>query len=168
MMIFVLTIWISGLLAYPFPDENKIENLEANMIKSLEEKRIADDNDEDEGEEPDDEDKETIISLEKKRTADDDYEEKGEDDAEETTMDDSKLETLGANMTLDRDSDCHPTTNDWKCCSSSHKCNEGEGDCDKDSHCEGSLKCGANNCRELYGDDKSIREKFDCCYNPGK
>merc|ERR1712223_1735811 len=110
MIILLLTIWISGLLANPFPDENKIENLEENMIKSLEEKRIADDNDEDEGEEPDDDDKETI-------------------------MDDS----LGGNMTLDRDSNCHPTTNNWKCCSTSSKCDEGEGDCDKDSHCAGTL-----------------------------
>ena len=145
MTIWLLTICISGLLANPFPDENKIEHLEGNMIHSIKEKKIVDDKDDEEGEEYDDDDN--------------DY---------ETRMDGSIFEAMGANMTLDRGSNCDPTKNDWKCCSTSSKCDEGEGDCDKDSHCEGSLKCGANNCRELYGDDKSIREKFDCCYNPGK
>ena len=140
MMILLLTIWISGLLASPFPDENKIDNLDENIIKSLEE--IRTDNDDDEGEEPD-------------------------DDNEETIMDDSKLGSLGANMTLDRDSNCHPSTNNWKCCSSSSTCGEGEGDCDKDSHCEGTLKCGKNNCRGLY-DNNSIKSSMDCCYDPGK
>ena len=140
-MIWLLTICISGLLANPFPDENKIEHLEGNMIHSFKEKKIVDDKDDEEGEEYDE---------------------------DETRMDGSIFEDLGANMTLDRGSNCHPTTNNWKCCSTSSKCDEGEGDCDKDSHCEGTLKCGKNNCRELYPDDDSIYKRLDCCYNPGK
>ena len=42
------------------------------------------------------------------------------------------------------------------CCSYYHRCDEGEGDCDRDSDCSGSLVCGNNNCRGgRYG--------MDCC-----
>ena len=174
MMIWLLTICISGLLANPFPDENKIKHLEGNMIQSLEEKKIIEDNDDEEGEEYDDKirhlEGNMVQSLEEKIIVDenDNDDEEGEEyDEDETRMDGSIFEDLGANMTLDRGSNCHPTTNNWKCCSTSSKCDEGEGDCDKDSHCEGTLKCGKNNCRGLY-DNNSIKKSMDCCYDPGK
>ena len=54
------------------------------------------------------------------------------------------------------------------CCSETNRCDVGEGDCDKDSHCLDGLKCGSDNCPSSrtfgstewdYGDD--------CCYKPG-
>ena len=45
------------------------------------------------------------------------------------------------------------------CCTAKTPCNVGEGDCDSDSHCAGSLKCGTNNCA-WGGTD-------DCCYGGG-
>ena len=36
--------------------------------------------------------------------------------------------------------------NDGRCIAS-NQCGEGEGDCDTDEDCAGSLKCGNNNCR---------------------
>ena len=61
---------------------------------------------------------------------------------------------------------CHPRNDrDWQkeaneeCCSYIRgKCGEGDGDCDSDDECEGSLKCGKDNCPWGDGDD--------CCYNP--
>ena len=38
---------------------------------------------------------------------------------------------------------------------------EGEGDCDTDDHCSGSLKCGTDNC---IGDTFDATD--DCCYDP--
>ena len=35
---------------------------------------------------------------------------------------------------------------DWSKCSQASLCAEGEGDCDEDSECEGSLVCGTDNC----------------------
>eukprot|EP00121_Abeoforma_whisleri_P011094 Awhi_evm1s10234 len=43
------------------------------------------------------------------------------------------------------------------CCSTASKCNFGEGDCDKNSHCKGDLVCGYNNCQWTEG------STFDCC-----
>ena len=37
-------------------------------------------------------------------------------------------------------------------------CQEMEGDCDDDAHCEGSLECGNNNCPLSYD------HGMDCCY----
>ena len=55
------------------------------------------------------------------------------------------------------------------CCTSSNQCNEGEGDCDRDSDCFGDLKCGQgngfdNNCDSSLG----FPSTHDCCYNPNK
>ena len=42
-------------------------------------------------------------------------------------------------------------------------CQEWEGDCDVDSHCAGSLKCGNNNCPDQF----NWPVHHDCCYMPG-
>ena len=42
-------------------------------------------------------------------------------------------------------------------------CQEWEGDCDIDSHCSGSLKCGNNNCPAHF----YWPSGHDCCYMPG-
>ena len=42
-------------------------------------------------------------------------------------------------------------------------CQEWEGDCDKDSDCAGSLKCGNNNCPAHF----YWPSGHDCCYMPG-
>ena len=49
-----------------------------------------------------------------------------------------------------------------KCCSTGIEgfCGEGEGDCDRDSECAGSLVCGSNNCPWGPGDGD------DCCTEP--
>ena len=39
------------------------------------------------------------------------------------------------------------------CCSESHQCYPGEGDCDSDVGCKGSATCGTNNCPWGDGDD---------------
>ena len=41
-----------------------------------------------------------------------------------------------------------------------HSCSELEGDCDFDDQCQGSLRCGSNNCPASFGFDAHI----DCCY----
>ena len=46
------------------------------------------------------------------------------------------------------------------CCTSDEPCGEGDGDCDNDSHCEGDLVCGTDNCPWGDGDD--------CCIPPGE
>ena len=45
---------------------------------------------------------------------------------------------------------------DWSKCSQASLCAEGEGDCDEDSECEGSLVCGTDNC----ADGSTF---LDCC-----
>ena len=45
----------------------------------------------------------------------------------------------------------------------SNLCQEWEGDCDTDSHCAGSLKCGKDNCPAEFNWDKTE----DCCYKQG-
>ena len=42
-------------------------------------------------------------------------------------------------------------------------CQEWEGDCDHDSECAGSLKCGTNNCPAQF----NWNPTEDCCYKPG-
>ena len=54
------------------------------------------------------------------------------------------------------DADCDGGDN---CCSDSEPCGLNNGDCDKDSHCQGELKCGHNNCGEGRGFDPTD----DCC-----
>jgi len=43
------------------------------------------------------------------------------------------------------------------CCTSTNQCLEGEGDCDSDSDCAGSLVCGTNNCDSVFA------ATHDCC-----
>jgi len=45
------------------------------------------------------------------------------------------------------------------CCTSENPCEEGEGDCDYDSHCVGDLQCGKDNCQ---GD--TFDSTDDCCF----
>jgi len=47
-------------------------------------------------------------------------------------------------------------------CAFFEKCHEGQGDCDRNSHCHGRLKCGRNNCGSGYD------YGYDCCYDPAK
>ena len=55
-------------------------------------------------------------------------------------------------------------TGDDGCCDrGSYKCGYGEGDCDSDSDCSGSLACGNNNCRLLHNDHSTWDSTDDCC-----
>jgi len=54
------------------------------------------------------------------------------------------------------------SSHDWSCCRASHQCGIGEGDCDSDSDCKGSLKCGKDNC--VSG--RKFTKISDCCYDP--
>ena len=56
---------------------------------------------------------------------------------------------------------CNASKNDKNCCKSSNPCSIGEGDCDKDSHCAGSLVCGKNNCKQF--NNAWSDASFDCC-----
>ena len=47
-----------------------------------------------------------------------------------------------------------------RCCTDDAPCDEGEGDCDEDSHCGQGLMCGNNNCKQ-FGD--IFHPKDDCC-----
>ena len=49
------------------------------------------------------------------------------------------------------------------CCTASNLCGNGEGDCDSDAGCLGSLKCGSNNCDTSLG----FGSTWDCCYDDG-
>jgi len=58
-----------------------------------------------------------------------------------------------------------PSTN-WSCCTDANPCSNGGGDCDRDSHCKGELKCGRNNCRKDFTSDGSNWGRgADCCYS---
>jgi len=46
-------------------------------------------------------------------------------------------------------------------CCNDIECGEGEGDCDTDSQCSGSLECGTDNCVGINFDPTD-----DCCYDP--
>ena len=48
------------------------------------------------------------------------------------------------------------------CCSVENPCKEGQGDCDDDDECLGSLVCGSNNCGEKFF------ISHDCCERKGK
>jgi len=52
------------------------------------------------------------------------------------------------------------TNSDWGFCSASAPCSAAQGDCDDDSHCKGSLKCGKNNCKDFHA---NARSSADCC-----
>merc|ERR1719228_1668992 len=49
---------------------------------------------------------------------------------------------------------------DNKCCSVETPCRDGEGDCDSDEECLGSLVCGVNNCN-TFG--HFYHQRDDCC-----
>ena len=52
----------------------------------------------------------------------------------------------------------------WSCCSESNKCKIGEGDCNDNNECEGSLVCGHNNCLRDYSVNGSKWDaNADCC-----
>ena len=55
---------------------------------------------------------------------------------------------------------CDPKNNHWSCCSDTTPCGVGEGDCDRDSHCAGDLRCGKDNCPAGH-------ENMDCCQSKG-
>ena len=64
--------------------------------------------------------------------------------------------------------DCSNGSGGLSCCTSSNQCGEGEGDCDSDAECSGSLKCGQgnglnDNCDKSLG----FPANYDCCYEPG-
>eukprot|EP00092_Neocalanus_flemingeri_P005011 GFUD01005388.1.p1 GENE.GFUD01005388.1~~GFUD01005388.1.p1 ORF type:complete len:490 (-),score=75.79 GFUD01005388.1:64-1533(-) len=52
------------------------------------------------------------------------------------------------------------SSSDWSYCSTSNVCSLGQGDCDSDSQCSGSLVCGNNNCRDFHPNAQS---NADCC-----
>ena len=56
---------------------------------------------------------------------------------------------------------CSAENTNWSCCSTSHKCDENQGDCDNDSHCKSGLKCGTDNCPLGFPN-----KAYDCCYKP--
>ena len=49
------------------------------------------------------------------------------------------------------------------CCTQDNPCQEGEGDCEEDVDCMGTLVCGNNNCK-AFG--SFFHEKDDCCIKP--
>ena len=55
---------------------------------------------------------------------------------------------------------CTAENTNWSCCSVSQKCDEFQGDCDKDSECKSGLKCGTNNC------PTGFPSSYDCCFKP--
>ena len=50
-----------------------------------------------------------------------------------------------------------------KCCTAGNPCEEGEGDCEDDFECSGSLVCGNNNCKQF---GNIFHPKDDCCVKP--
>ena len=50
-----------------------------------------------------------------------------------------------------------------ECCGTSNPCDDGQGDCDKDSECSGNLICGKNNCNR----SQFPSNKTDCCASIG-
>ena len=56
---------------------------------------------------------------------------------------------------------CFAGNTNWNCCSSYHKCDLNQGDCDDDSDCKSGLKCGKDNCSAEFPS-----AFYDCCYNP--
>ena len=64
-------------------------------------------------------------------------------------------------------SDCDGTKsgNIIRCCRKNGPCNEGEGDCNRDSECANGLVCGSNNCRRDFSSEGTLwRRVHDCCH----
>jgi len=59
--------------------------------------------------------------------------------------------------------DCCRDAFDWNHCSTDNLCGEGQGDCDSDAECDGTLVCGNNNCHYFASDVASGK---DCCRDP--
>ena len=51
----------------------------------------------------------------------------------------------------------------WNHCTPTHKCNEGDGDCDSRDDCFGSLFCGTDNCHEFGVLNSYMASGADCC-----
>ena len=65
--------------------------------------------------------------------------------------------------------ECNRDANEHSnCCTETHKCKDGEGDCDFDVDCEGDLKCGTKNCGDNFPKNPMTLEPFDCCENTGE
>lgn len=68
---------------------------------------------------------------------------------------------------------CDPGSHDWSCCSPTHPCDKGMGDCDSDNDCGAGLKCmhdtgkgfGANSVMDVCWDDTCnvANEDWYCC-----
>ena len=54
------------------------------------------------------------------------------------------------------------------CCSEEQPCQEGTGDCDRDSECENGLRCGVDNCQTEFADEKSNWKPYDDCCTGNK
>ena len=64
--------------------------------------------------------------------------------------------------------ECSHGRSGTSCCTSSNPCGAGEGDCDSDAHCRGSLKCGEGNGLDDNCDTSlGFPANYDCCYEPG-
>jgi len=64
-------------------------------------------------------------------------------------------------------SDCSEGYGGTACCTSSNQCAMGEGDCDADDDCTGSLKCGqANGLHDNCDNSLGFPSNYDCCYEP--
>ena len=68
----------------------------------------------------------------------------------------------GSCSIISKDSDWSGTGNS-ECCKEQGPCGEGEGDCDQDNECAGSLECGQDNC--AWGMDP-LGSWDDCCQDP--
>ena len=50
----------------------------------------------------------------------------------------------------------------YKCCSPDNQCDEGEGECDSNADCIGTLRCGFNNCDQT-AEPNPFPENARCC-----
>ena len=75
--------------------------------------------------------------------------------------------TISHTWILD-DRGCDDGSGGLGCCTSSNPCGLGEGDCDDDSECSGSLICGGPNGNEGDNCDTSLgfESAWDCCVYP--
>ena len=64
---------------------------------------------------------------------------------------------------------CNPNT--WSkysngCCSEEEKCTIGEGDCNSDNECHGSLVCTSNSCPSSEYESRKFHPRAKCCQQP--